>query len=91
MDEVVFIVFHGPLTELMVAADPALYRKYVKYKDGKAILYMQLEKALYGCLKSALLFYEKLVADLEDYGFEINPYDPCVANKMVNGSQLTVC
>ena len=25
------------------------------------------------------------------YGFELNPYDPCVANKMVNGEQLTVC
>ena len=23
-------------------------------------------------------------------GFEINPYDPCVANKMINGSQMTV-
>jgi hypothetical protein len=23
-------------------------------------------------------------------GFEINPYDPCVANKMVNGSQMTI-
>ena len=24
-------------------------------------------------------------------GFEVNPYDPCVANKMVNGHQMTVC
>ena len=23
-------------------------------------------------------------------GFEVNPYDPCVANKSVNGSQCTV-
>ncbi len=23
-------------------------------------------------------------------GFEINPYNPCVANKMVNGSQMTI-
>ena len=23
-------------------------------------------------------------------GYEINPYDPCVANKIVNGKQLTV-
>ena len=28
--------------------------------------------------------------DLEEYDFEINPYDPCVANKMVNGSQMKV-
>ena len=23
-------------------------------------------------------------------GFEVNPYDPCVANKMINGSQTTL-
>ena len=23
-------------------------------------------------------------------GFKINPYDPCVANKVINGEQLTV-
>lgn len=41
-------------------------------------------------LRAALLFYRKLRADLEDMGFEVNPYDPCVANKIVNGSQCTV-
>ena len=37
------------------------------------------------------MFYEKLVGDLEAYGFNINPYDPCVANKMIRRKQLTVC
>jgi hypothetical protein len=36
-------------------------------------------------LESAMLFYKKLVKDLTAYGFEINPYDPYVANKIVNG------
>ena len=31
------------------------------------------------------------MGDLEAYGFRINPYDPCVANKMIGGKQLTVC
>jgi len=42
-------------------------------------------------MKSALLFYRKLVADLTSLGFEINPYDPCVANKMIDGKQMTIC
>ncbi len=42
-------------------------------------------------MKSALLFYRKLVADLRSIGFELNPYDPCIANKMVDGHQLTIC
>ena len=41
-------------------------------------------------LVSAMLFYCKLTKALLSYGFELNPYDPCVANKMVNGEQLTV-
>ena len=41
-------------------------------------------------MESSLLFYKKLCNDLKQQGFEINPYDPCVANKMVDGNQLTV-
>ena len=41
-------------------------------------------------LVSSLLFYKKLHADLEAYGFEVNPYDPSVANKMVDRKQLTI-
>ncbi len=42
-------------------------------------------------MKSALLFYRKIVADLTSLGFDINRYDPCVANKIINGKQLTIC
>jgi hypothetical protein len=38
-----------------------------------------------------LLYYKKLVKSLKSKGFELNPYDPCVANKQVNGEQLNVC
>jgi hypothetical protein len=54
------------------------------------VLYVQLVKALYGTLRAALLFWRKLSETLTDLGFTINPYDQCVANKMVNGKQCTV-
>ena len=41
-------------------------------------------------LQLALLFYNKLRKDLKDSGFKVNPYNPCVANKTVRGSQMTV-
>ena len=41
-------------------------------------------------MKSALLFYRKLVSELREMGFEINPYGPCVANKMVNRTQMRI-
>jgi hypothetical protein len=47
----------GILAELMVKIAPKLYRKYVATNaKGKAVLYVQLEKAVYGMMKSALLF-----------------------------------
>ena len=41
-------------------------------------------------MKSALLFYRKLIKELKEICFEINPYDPCVANKLEDGKQMTV-
>jgi hypothetical protein len=76
----------------MVKVAPKLYRKYVTSNaKGKPVLYVPLEKAVYGMMKSALLFYCKLVANLLSLGYTINPYDPCVANKMIDGSQMTIC
>jgi hypothetical protein len=42
-------------------------------------------------MTSALLLHCKLVADLCSMGFELNPYDTCVANKMMDGHQMTIC
>jgi hypothetical protein len=82
----------GILAELMVKVAPTIYRKFVTQNSkGKPVLYVQVEKAVYGMMKSALLFYRKLVADLVSIGFSINPYDPCVMNKIIDGHQLTIC
>ena len=90
-DEDVLMVLRGELAELMIKLEPRVYRKYVASDArGKPVLYVRLQKALYGLLRSALLFYRKFRAELEAYGFEVNPYDPCVANKMVGDKQMTV-
>ena len=52
-------------------------------KKGTPILCVRLKKALYGLLRSSLLFYRNLRGELEEYGFEVNPYGPCMVNKMV--------
>jgi hypothetical protein len=79
------------LAELMVQVAPSMYCKYVTSNaKGKPVIYVQSEKAVYGMMKSALLFYCKLVANLKLLGYKINPYDPCVANKMINGQQMSI-
>jgi hypothetical protein len=82
----------GILAELMVKVAPKIYPQIITVNaNGKSVPYVQLEKTVYGMMQSALLFYRKLVADLTSLGFELNPYDPCVANKIINGKQITVC
>jgi hypothetical protein len=57
------------LAKLMVQVAPSIYHKYVTSNaKGKPVLYVQIEKAAYGVMKSALLFYPKLVADLKLLG-----------------------
>jgi hypothetical protein len=90
--EDITMVLKGRLAELMVQVAPNFYRKYITVdKKGTVILYVKMQKALYGLLRSALLFYKKLVVDLESDGFVLNPYAPCVANKVVDGKQMAVC
>jgi hypothetical protein len=49
-----------------------------------------LKRALYGCVKSALLFWENLSGKLVMRGYELNVYDRCVANKIINNTQITI-
>jgi hypothetical protein len=66
------------------------YRKFVCIENGKKVLYLKLLKALYGCVQSALLWYELFSSTLQVAGYELNPYDTCVANKMIDGKQCTI-
>jgi hypothetical protein len=42
-------------------------------------------------IRASLLFYRKLQKELEQYGFEVNPYNPCIANMTTSsGEPMTV-
>ena len=49
-----------------------------------------MQKGLFCLLHSALLFNKKLVKDLEEYRFLINPYDPYVAKNMIKNKHMEV-
>jgi hypothetical protein len=90
MNERVIMKITGVLVDLLVKMSPETYSRFVVYEKGKKVLYVQVIKALYGMLVASLLWYRKFKKDLEGIGFEFNPYDPCVANREVNGKQHTV-
>lgn len=91
VDEVIHVRLEGPLASILAKVDPDLYEQYLDHdKKGKAVMYVKLKKALYGMLQAAMLFWKDLSAKLVKWGYKINPYDWCVANKMIDGKQCTV-
>ena len=89
-DETVHMKLEGTLAELLAKCDPTKYQPYLTTEYGKPVLYVELVKALYGTICAALIFWRKFTKQLTEWGFTVNPYDWCVANKMVSGSQLTI-
>jgi hypothetical protein len=65
---------------------------YLQFMDDKGELVVQLDKALYGCVESASLWYAQLSTFLvTELGFKANTHDACVFN-MLNGAgqQITI-
>ena len=66
-------------------------KTYGEYMDDKGCVVVRLDKALYGCVESAALWYENLSGALKGFGYEKNKYEICVYNKRnKNGIQCTV-
>lgn len=80
----------GVLVDFLLDIDPKTYGGYVVMENGRKVIYVLVLRAIYGMLVASLLWYKKFRKDLETIGFEFNPYDPCVANRIVNGKQQTI-
>jgi hypothetical protein len=87
----VIVCIRGPLVDILVNIAPHVYGPYVLLnKSGQKVLLVQCLNVLYGMMVVALLFYKKFIKSLTKQGFKLNPYDVCVANKTVNGKQITI-
>jgi Reverse transcriptase (RNA-dependent DNA polymerase) len=89
MDDFVLVRITGVTVDVLCAANH-IYKQFITTENGTQVVNLQVLKALYGCVKSAFLWFDLFSSVLCDMGFEINPYDSCVANKVINGSQCTV-
>ena len=91
IDELIHVRLEGPMAELLTQVDPLKYHTYMSKENGKQVLYMELQKALYGTLQATILFWKDLTKFLtEELGFIVNPYDSCVVNKIIDGKQCTI-
>jgi hypothetical protein len=89
MKSEVYMKLESHVVRLMEDIDPII-KKY-KLKDESAIV--KLERALYGCKESALLWHECLKEFLLSIGFVQNEFEKCVFNYIkpgINNKQLTI-
>ena len=87
----VILRLRGKLANILIKTVPEIYRKNITInRKGETVLYVRALNAIYGIMSVALLFYQKFGGELMMIGFELNPYDPRVANKTINGKQLTL-
>jgi len=89
-DDRVIMKITGELVNVLVKLNPDTYEGYLVYENGRKVIYVVVLRAIYRMLVASLLFYKKFRKDLENIKFVFNPYDPCVANRIINGSQHTL-
>ena len=88
----VIIRITGMLVDFLCEIAPDVYKDYVTIgKNGVKQLLVECLNALYGTMVASLLYYKKFTKSLASEGFKMNPYDPCVWNKLIGGKQCTIC
>jgi hypothetical protein len=88
MDNFLAVKIVGREAELMHKLYPE-WKVHLQYnRQNKAMVYVRLKKALYACVKLALLlWYELYSSILEGLHFVLIPYDQCVA-KATRGNSV---
>ena len=85
----VYMTLDKQMSDLLIKCDES--NEFRDKVDDRGQCTVKLEKALYGCVQSARLWYNYLSEFLKSIGFEANPVDPCVFNrKSSSGKQCTL-
>ena len=84
-DHVEYMRLNKQLTAALIKID-ATYNKYMN-NNGTCIV--KLKKALYGCVESAKLWYDKLSRDLIKFNYIADEYDICVFNRTESDNTQT--
>ena len=77
---------------LILKIDPEFYGTFVTTdKKGEKVIILQCMNDIYVTMVASLTYHKKFVKTLKRTGSQLNPYDPCVANIVVNYKQKTIC
>ena len=64
-EERIVMKITGVLVDMLVQLNPDLYGPHVVFERGERVLYVQVMRAIYGMLQSALLWYKKFRRNLK--------------------------
>jgi hypothetical protein len=79
------------IVDWLVKVVPKVYASYVAMSSkGINSLLVECYNAIYGTMTAGLLYYRKFLSSLKNRGFTVNPYDPCVWNRVIIGKQMTI-
>ncbi len=88
----VIICITGVIVDWLVKVAPKVYASYVATNSkGINSLLVECYNAIYGTMVAGLLYYRKFSSSLKNRGFTVNPYDPCVWNRVIVGKQMMIC
>jgi hypothetical protein len=88
----VIIWITGVIVDWLVKVAPKVYASYVATSSmGVNDLLIECYNAIYGTMVAGLLYYRKFSSSLKNRGFMVNPYDPCVWNRVIVGKQMMFC
>ena len=77
--------------DLLLEIDPFFYGTYVTTdKNCEKVIILKFLNFIYETMVASLLYHKKFVNTLNMNGFQLNPYDPCVENRIVNDKQQTI-
>ena len=78
------------ILQLLKIVDPETdYNEFIEIdKNGRETGYVKLNKALYGLIQSARIWYNHLSKVMLKYGYVPNDYDPCIFNKTNENGEI---
>jgi Reverse transcriptase (RNA-dependent DNA polymerase) len=86
LDKTLYMLIEPEVAKEIIRQD-ASFLPFQRRNGGLIVI---LNKALYGCIESAKLWYHEIAGTLKTNGFKPNPRDICIFNKTARNTQITI-
>ena len=82
----VYMEISGQCVDILLYGYNNVYNNMIRHNK----IYVRLDRALYGTIEAAKVWYDNLSTNLISKGFKPNAHDPCIFNREYDGDQLTI-